>query len=345
MARAVGNIEKAWNVRGPVDASTFSVQGVAPFFYLTRADRDPGGPDCEWVHLLGDSRRWQIPPDRVLPDGTGLFFYKTPTGHLGPLVEARDAGRCFLLKEDRNIWQVLDIQFDAGRQRPVFVLIRRRNAHATLDVTRLAFGDGAQHELLQLAQGRSDEELTWAAAEGSAIAKAELDRRLARLSAAGGAARDPVTDVENRVQLEAYFRDVRGRPAAFPLAVLSVDIDDFKSVNDTRGHGAGDRTLRVVALQAATSAFPKGRTFRPGGDEFLVIRENCDMAEATRTGQQIRGAVQQAKIPDTKGEFSVTVSVGATVANSPAELDDLLERADGALYAAKHGGKNRVAST
>ncbi len=345
MMCAVSNVEKAWDVRGSNEAAKFNVLGVAPFFYLARAEQDPGGLDREWVYLLGDCRRWGIPADLTLHDGTPLFFYKTPTGNLDRLVKACAEGRCFLIKEDRSIWQVVTFRFDAAGKDPAAALTRRRATHSIPVVTRLAFGDGTEEELVRLAQARSDEELAWAAAEGSSIAKAELERRLARLSAPRGTARDPLTDVETRAQLETYLRDVRERTGVFPVAFLSIDVDTFKSVNDTHGHGAGDRTLRAVALQAATHAYPypRGQTFRVGGDEFLVVLENCDSTEAAVVGEQIRGGVAQARIPDAKGAFSVSVSVGVVVAKSVAELDNVLDRADGAMYTAKHGGKNRVA--
>lgn len=344
MARVIGNIEKTWNVRGPVDASGISVESVAPFFYLAHTDRDPGGADREWVYLLGDCDRWSERPFLEPVPGLRLFVYSTPTGHLKALADTMKVGRCFLLKQDRSLWQAIDIEFGLSPGQPAFLLIGKRRTHADSIVTRLAFDDGPEHELAELAHKRSDAELRWAADQGGSVAKAELMRRLATAPpAAGGPARDPLTDVETRAGLDAYLRDVREHSAVFPLAFLSIDLDSFKPVNDTRGHGAGDRALRTVALQAATCAHPRGRTFRVGGDEFLVVRENCDSAEAARTGEQIRSGVAQAKIPDAKGEFSVTVSVGVAVARSPAELDEVIERADAALYEAKRGGRNRVA--
>lgn len=127
------------------------------------------------------------------------------------------------------------------------------------------------------------------------------------------------------------------------LSCLILDIDHFKACNDQFGHSTGDRILRGTAdvLRNATRAGE--RTFRIGGEEFLVVCPSTDSEAATITAERLRAEVESNTIPHKGGTFKVTISVGAaslTEAHDTAE--DLLGAADRALYAAKAAGRNCV---
>ncbi|HWZ98147.1 MAG TPA: GGDEF domain-containing protein [Candidatus Dormibacteraeota bacterium] len=125
------------------------------------------------------------------------------------------------------------------------------------------------------------------------------------------------------------------------FALIMLDVDNFKKVNDTNGHPAGDGCLDKFIGAVETVVGQRGRVYRWGGDEFAICLPDFSTAEAVATAERIRAAVEQAK---TGGDIEVTTSVGVcgsdrTESKSPKELFDF---ADKAMYQSKHSGKNRV---
>lgn len=126
-----------------------------------------------------------------------------------------------------------------------------------------------------------------------------------------------------------------------PLSIGMLDIDHFKRVNDAYGHAAGDEVLREVVRRASTVLRPYDVLGRFGGEEFLVIVTGADGPEALEILERVRVAVRAGPIAFDEHELTVTVSLGgATSRGEPA--DQLLVRADDALYAAKDQGRDRV---
>jgi diguanylate cyclase (GGDEF)-like protein len=124
-----------------------------------------------------------------------------------------------------------------------------------------------------------------------------------------------------------------------------IDIDDFKSINDTFGHAAGDAVLKRVADAVSLAIRGSDRAYRYGGEEFLVLLHRVDRDGLAVTGERIRRAVEALQIPNATGQGYVTVSVGLTMADLPADdaaLRAAKKRSDEALYTAKRSGKNRV---
>jgi diguanylate cyclase (GGDEF)-like protein len=158
--------------------------------------------------------------------------------------------------------------------------------------------------------------------------------------------RDSLTGLYNHTtiksQLAAQF--ARAKRQGGKLAFAMLDIDHFKSVNDTYGHPTGDRVIRSLSrllLQRLRSSDPVGRY---GGEEFAVIFNDTDGPTAVKILDAIRADFAQIRHWHERGEFHVTLSAG--VAEYPSVLDDpaaLNEAADKALYEAKHGGRNKVA--
>ena len=161
---------------------------------------------------------------------------------------------------------------------------------------------------------------------------AELDR-IARS--------DPLTGLANRRHLDEQLAAHAASAARHhhELSVAVVDIDNFKSVNDTFGHNAGDTVLREVARRIAASARVEDIVGRWGGEEFIVILPHCGVDGASVVSERIRRAVAATPVRAEHGiAIPVTVSVGCTGGTDEVAV----ERADAALYAAKKGGRNRT---
>lgn len=130
-----------------------------------------------------------------------------------------------------------------------------------------------------------------------------------------------------------------------PLSLMLLDIDDFKPVNDTYGHPAGDRVLRALANLLRDQVRALDQPARYGGEEFAVILPETDRAGALIAAERIRRAVQAMQIPlETGATISVTVSVGISTFEPGSDItpQDLIAGADGALYESKRRGRNRV---
>ena len=126
------------------------------------------------------------------------------------------------------------------------------------------------------------------------------------------------------------------------LAAVMLDIDKFKSVNDTYGHGVGDEVIREVAARVRASVRHSDVLGRYGGEEFAVVLPDHD-GTAPALAERMRRAVADTPIPTAAGPLPVTISVGLTQLDpADATLDQLLARADHALYGAKESGRNRV---
>jgi diguanylate cyclase (GGDEF)-like protein len=140
-------------------------------------------------------------------------------------------------------------------------------------------------------------------------------------------------------QLAPLF--ARSQKQAFPLSCLMIDIDHFKSVNDTHGHATGDRVIQEVARQITAAARADDLVSRYGGEEFCLVAPNLGVDETRELAEQIRQRVERASaaLPQLK----VTVSVGVhTRGAGAATVAELIDRADQALYRSKRTGRNRV---
>jgi diguanylate cyclase (GGDEF)-like protein len=160
---------------------------------------------------------------------------------------------------------------------------------------------------------------------------------------------DPLTHLWNRrgasVLLKAAFAGADQRGTQIALALL--DLDNFKRINDTHGHQAGDEVLRRVASRLLSTVRGDDAICRLGGDEFLVLMADTDTAIAGRVAERIRRAITDTPIPTRDGSMPVSVSVGCTVRQprDSTTLEALLERADKALMESKAAGRNRVRMT
>ncbi|HEY1014888.1 MAG TPA: sensor domain-containing diguanylate cyclase, partial [Herpetosiphonaceae bacterium] len=128
-----------------------------------------------------------------------------------------------------------------------------------------------------------------------------------------------------------------------PLALLMIDIDEFKGINDTYGHAAGDRVIRSVAGQIRAALREGDLIGRYGGEEYVGLLPATGLAAAALVAERLRQLVEAEPIAIEGRELAVTISVGvAERRNADPSLDALLTSADSALYAAKRGGRNLV---
>lgn len=169
----------------------------------------------------------------------------------------------------------------------------------------------------------------------------QLGRELAR-----AAVTDPLTGLYNRRGIEQESNRMLddARASDWPLAVLAIDVDRFKEVNDTFGHDAGDRVLIGLAERIRAELREGDCVGRFGGEEFLVILAGASLAVAQRVAERIRQRVEDTDLVDCVGRpFHCTVSVGvAALAPGSDSMVDAIRSADVVLYEAKRSGRNRV---
>jgi two-component system cell cycle response regulator len=130
-----------------------------------------------------------------------------------------------------------------------------------------------------------------------------------------------------------------------PIAVLVVDIDYFKAVNDNHGHDAGDDVLREFALRIRKSIRNIDLACRYGGEEFVIVMPETDMAVATMVAERLRRRIASELFTIQQGarNLEVTISIGiAALGGASDNAAAILKRADTALYRAKRDGRNRV---
>jgi diguanylate cyclase (GGDEF)-like protein len=156
---------------------------------------------------------------------------------------------------------------------------------------------------------------------------------------------DELTGVGNRRRIDAAgeLAVARARANGAPLAVLTFDRDDFKRINDTLGHAAGDRVLIAVVRACEQALRTQDLLGRLGGEEFVVLVPDTNADDARQVGERLRTAVETLDLSAIAPDLRATISLGvALLRPRDAGLHDVIDRADVALYRAKAGGKNRV---
>jgi diguanylate cyclase (GGDEF)-like protein len=156
---------------------------------------------------------------------------------------------------------------------------------------------------------------------------------------------DALTGLLNHGAMQVRLREeiARARREDAPLACVILDLDDFKRVNDSRGHQAGDELLRGVADLLRAELRPYDQVARYGGDEFVLLLPGSDEDVATQVAERIRDAVAAEAEPGSRLELAGACSLGVAQWHEPLDAAALLEHADRALMLAKRTGKGRVA--
>ncbi len=155
---------------------------------------------------------------------------------------------------------------------------------------------------------------------------------------------DALTGVYNRRAFEEVWAGVQSCEFDAPLAIILIDCDFFKSINDTYGHAVGDAVLREIASRVSGELRHDELPYRLGGDEFLIILQGASEEQAVRVAERCRLAVDAAPVESLGIKERLRISVGVVASGSPCkDAPELLRRADMAMYAAKRGiGERKV---
>jgi diguanylate cyclase len=173
----------------------------------------------------------------------------------------------------------------------------------------------------------------------------EVERLSGQLSETSAQAfTDALTGLPNRRGLERWFIEMQQRCCvrAEPLSIGILDVDDFKKLNDGLGHLAGDGALRHLAGLLRTRVRPDDLVARYGGEEFVLLLPGARAEDAAEALRRIQRALSAEVFLHSSNRVFLTFSAGVTEAAHDESLESALERADGAMYRAKHLGKNRV---
>ena len=304
----------------------------------------------------------------------GVMLLSKSDVHLALLVDAAAAARRVeaVLRSDIDLVGLLDAVCDiAGTVLPIASLaVERREADRTFRRYDTAAADGEQIDgpsragptrwVVALTDDEPDSQLVVELTGAGSDTPPEILQMFAMLLPAArpvvermldlhvaetereewrrSASLDPLTGLENRQLL-----DIRSS-LDHPVAVLMIDLDGFKQINDRWGHPIGDEVLRRVASAIRAALRSKDRAFRYGGEEFIVLAPAAthDDVVAELLGERFRGAVEQVETRDVTPGSTISASVGVAMGSAGTPLIRMIERADLALYRAKRLGKNRV---
>jgi len=156
---------------------------------------------------------------------------------------------------------------------------------------------------------------------------------------------DVLTGLNNR---RAFFEyadviDAQSRRYNHPYVIAMVDVDRFKSVNDTLGHEAGDAALVVIGRVIMEGLRETDIVGRVGGEEFAVVMPETALKEGAKLAERLRKTIEETVIETLKGKIKVTASIGiASLEDTSLSLESIIANSDNALYLAKHGGRNRI---
>ncbi|MCG5538851.1 sensor domain-containing diguanylate cyclase [Halorhodospira sp. 9622] len=213
-------------------------------------------------------------------------------------------------------------------------------------------GFSVEHRIL-----RPDGDVRWVSELGRVIygEEAQVDRvigvvqditeqRALREELAYHAAHDPLTALFNRRQMRLRLEQAYAayQRHGTPFALILLDIDRFKQLNDAHGHVSGDQVLRQVAEAMDTALRTEDTASRWGGEEFLILLERSDQEPAAELAERLRMLIAESIFEVHAETMRTTVSAGVAAIKPGLSLDDLISRADQAMYRAKAAGRNQV---
>lgn len=158
------------------------------------------------------------------------------------------------------------------------------------------------------------------------------------------ATQDALTGILNRRCFIEKAEEEITRITRFPsrFTLLLIDVDRFKSVNDTYGHAAGDAVLRSLAQLFSHNSRATDLVARYGGEEFVLLLKETALQDGVVFAERLRQTLVEHSVPFRTRQLHVTISIGAAEADGEEDIDHILQRADEALYKAKSEGRNRV---
>jgi len=159
---------------------------------------------------------------------------------------------------------------------------------------------------------------------------------------------DPLTEARNRRSFMQLFEQEIFRFHRYqkPFTLLILDIDHFKTINDTYGHDVGDKVLKNLVVESLIVLREADIFARWGGEEFIILLPESNVHEASTVAERLRSKLSKIEISSKDGTLiTYTVSIGMRVVNqdeTDVNMNDIIREADGSLYMAKENGRNRV---
>lgn len=153
---------------------------------------------------------------------------------------------------------------------------------------------------------------------------------------------DAFTGLANHARILKILKQELAKANKRPVSVIIADVDAFKSVNDTHGHLIGDKVLQSITSRLRSSARRGDVVGRYGGDEFLIVLKETPPRTARQIAERMRARIGDEPLDLNGRKISITVSVGVATSRAQDDSENLIARADAALYRAKHAGRNRV---
>lgn len=158
------------------------------------------------------------------------------------------------------------------------------------------------------------------------------------------ASQDALTDVPNRKYLnaiiESKIREFKAVNVSF--GINFIDIDNFKHVNDTYGHGTGDEILKLLVNTIKSNLRKNDVIVRLGGEEFVIVFADINQSDLAKVSEKIRTLVEASALRLPTQDLKITISIGATIVEKSDTVSRIIERADDLMYQSKKGGKNRI---
>jgi diguanylate cyclase (GGDEF)-like protein len=153
---------------------------------------------------------------------------------------------------------------------------------------------------------------------------------------------DPLTGALNRRGLAQVFPDDGEADMVMPLCVMALDVDMFKQLNDRFGHAVGDEAIRRVAQLLSVVLRVGDAVVRHGGDEFLLVLPGVDLRQGSRIAERALDMIRNLEIDMGEHAIGITASLGVAERREGETRDELIARADAALYEAKEAGRDTI---
>lgn len=296
---------------------------------------------ADWGFLVRGNRERELPAIVRVSEGVPGAFHERLSAHRNTLVgEVFYSGKHRIVTDARVLISSRDAILDdtplpSGTRSLVAIPVRRSESEPTIGV--LVLGRD-QRNGFSITDSHAAQDL-------ATIAAGALDTAWAWQDATLSAKTDQLTGLPNRRAFEEEFArmiaetDRYGREAALVI----VDVDHFKQVNDTYGHDAGDQVLKAIGATLLAMARTTDKVARLGGEELAMLLPHTDREGALEAAERCRKAIEGLEVRTNVGSVRVTASFGvALYQERSGAAGALFDRADQALYSAKHGGRNRV---
>ncbi|QQM31337.1 diguanylate cyclase [Martelella lutilitoris] len=309
------------------------------------------GVEQQWSALLQVAASVEPEDDAVNPT---LMRFESVIAETGKRVE--DIAETMRLMNEESHARALEVM----RRLEVFAIIAGLMAIIfagagiyIIDQALIRSTDKLVEGAMRIAEGERDREIDVRVPPELASVAAAFNAMLKQIilqenKLAAAARADGLTGLDNRREFDRALdaRIQASRETNQPFALLLIDVDHFKTFNDTYGHLAGDDVLRQVADVISKNARKEDRAYRYGGEEFVMIMPGLRAYEAAAIAERVRKAVaEQVMILPDGDERHLTISIGVSVFNPQASQPDIVDLADKALYTAKTEGRNRVKVT